>query len=208
MLVIDEAHLLQADQLESVRMLTNHAMDSAAMFACLLVGQPTLRRRLKLGQLAALDQRIAVRYHMTGMTTAETTSYLRHHLACSPSLRMSMLATLSVGTPGHEVPRPAVAGRGWWWTRRRRGGQSVAVASSLIAVRAEDSSAMVLPAAHAASSAVTASLLMARGRPRAWPWIARTASSLKRVSDRPACCRWARMYPPASLRLSAGAGVW
>jgi len=54
--------LLQADQLESVRMLTNHAMDSAAMFACLLVGQPTLRRRLKLGQLAALDQRIAVRY--------------------------------------------------------------------------------------------------------------------------------------------------
>ena len=80
-LVIDEAHLLQADQLESVRMLTNHAMDSAAMFACLLVGQPTLRRRLKLGQLAALDQRIAVRYHITGMTIAETTSYLKHHLA-------------------------------------------------------------------------------------------------------------------------------
>ena len=45
-LVIDEAHLLQADQLESVRMLTNHAMDSAAVFACLLIGQPTLRRRL------------------------------------------------------------------------------------------------------------------------------------------------------------------
>jgi type II secretory pathway predicted ATPase ExeA len=80
-LVIDEAHLLQAGQLESVRMLTNHAMDSAAIFACLLVGQPTLRRRLKLGQLAALDQRIAVRYHITGMTLAETTSYLRHHLA-------------------------------------------------------------------------------------------------------------------------------
>jgi type II secretory pathway predicted ATPase ExeA len=82
-LVIDEAHLLQADQLESVRMLTNHAMDSAAVFACLLIGQPTLRRRLKLGQLAALDQRIAVRYHMTGMTLEETSSYLRHHLALS-----------------------------------------------------------------------------------------------------------------------------
>jgi type II secretory pathway predicted ATPase ExeA len=80
-LVIDEAHLLAHDQLESVRMLTNHAMDSAAIFACLLIGQPTLRRRLKLGQLAALDQRIAVRYHMTGMTPQETTSYLRHHLA-------------------------------------------------------------------------------------------------------------------------------
>jgi type II secretory pathway predicted ATPase ExeA len=82
-LVIDEAHLLQADQLESVRMLTNHAMDSAAIFACLLIGQPTLRRRLKLGQLAALDQRIGVRYQMTGMTLEETSSYLRHHLALS-----------------------------------------------------------------------------------------------------------------------------
>src|ERR1035441_1205342 len=57
--------------------------DSAAIFACLLIGQPTLRRRLKLGQLAALDQRIAVRYHMNGMTLEETSSYLRHHLALS-----------------------------------------------------------------------------------------------------------------------------
>ena len=46
-----------------------------------LAAQPTLRRRLKLGQLAALDQRIAVRYHMTGMTSEETAGYLRHHLA-------------------------------------------------------------------------------------------------------------------------------
>ena len=80
-LVIDEAHMLDTSQLESVRMLTNHDMDSAAIFACLLIGQPTLRRRLKLGQLAALDQRIAVRYHMTGMTGEETAGYLRHHLA-------------------------------------------------------------------------------------------------------------------------------
>jgi type II secretory pathway predicted ATPase ExeA len=78
--VIDEAHLLGHDQLESVRMLTNHDMDSHSPFACLLVGQPTLRRRIKLGVLAALDQRIAVRYHMTGMTLEETSSYLRHHL--------------------------------------------------------------------------------------------------------------------------------
>ena len=46
----------------------------------LLIGQPTLRRKIKLGVLAALDQRIAVRYHMTGMTLEETAGYLRHHL--------------------------------------------------------------------------------------------------------------------------------
>ena len=80
-LVIDEAHLLDHPQLESIRMLTNHDMDSTSPFACLLVGQPTLRRRMKLGVLAALDQRIGLRYAMPPMTGEETNSYLRHHLA-------------------------------------------------------------------------------------------------------------------------------
>ena len=80
-LAIDEAHMLEPGQLEAIRMLTNHDLDSACPLACLLIGQPTLRRRIKLGILAALDQRIAVRYHMTGMTPEETSGYLRHHLA-------------------------------------------------------------------------------------------------------------------------------
>jgi type II secretory pathway predicted ATPase ExeA len=79
--VIDEAHLLEHAQLESIRMLTNHDMDSASPFSCLLVGQPTLRRRMKLGALAALDQRIGLRYTMPPMAPEETGSYLRHHLA-------------------------------------------------------------------------------------------------------------------------------
>jgi type II secretory pathway predicted ATPase ExeA len=79
-LVLDEAHLLNADQLEELRLLTNADMDSHSPFACLLVGQPTLRRRIKLGTFAALDQRIALRYAMTGMTPQETTSYVGHHL--------------------------------------------------------------------------------------------------------------------------------
>src|SRR6185312_763547 len=49
-------------------------------FAAVLVGQPILRRRIKLGTFAALDQRIALRYAMTGMTREETTGYVRHHL--------------------------------------------------------------------------------------------------------------------------------
>jgi type II secretory pathway predicted ATPase ExeA len=78
--IIDEAHLLSAEQLEEVRMLTNHDMDARSPFACLLLGQPTLRRRLKIGTLAALDQRIALRYHLDGMNLGETVSYLAHHL--------------------------------------------------------------------------------------------------------------------------------
>ena len=51
-----EAHLLSADQLEELRLLTNADMDSHAPFACLLIGQPTLRRRIKLGTFAVLTQ--------------------------------------------------------------------------------------------------------------------------------------------------------
>jgi len=79
--VVDEAHLLAADQLEELRLLTNTEMDSHSPFACLLVGQPTLRRRIKLGTFAALDQRIALRFAMPPMTPPETTAYITHHLA-------------------------------------------------------------------------------------------------------------------------------
>jgi type II secretory pathway predicted ATPase ExeA len=80
-LVLDQAHLLDAGQLKELRLLTNADMDSHSPFACLLVGQPTLRRRIKLGTFAALDQRIALRYSMSGMSEAETKTYLTHHLS-------------------------------------------------------------------------------------------------------------------------------
>ena len=79
-LILDEAHLLSYEQLETVRMLTNHAMDQDSPLACLLVDQPTLRRTMKLAVLAALEQRTALRYTMPGMTATETTSYIKHHL--------------------------------------------------------------------------------------------------------------------------------
>jgi type II secretory pathway predicted ATPase ExeA len=41
---IDEAHLLDNQQMEAVRMLTNHQMDSGAPFSAVLIGQPTLRQ--------------------------------------------------------------------------------------------------------------------------------------------------------------------
>lgn len=79
-LVVDEAHLLGCEQLEEVRMLTNHDLDTRSPFACLLLGQPMLRQRIKLGTMAALDQRIGLRYHLDGMDLAETASYIKHHL--------------------------------------------------------------------------------------------------------------------------------
>lgn len=79
-LAIDEAHLLDHDALDLVRMLTSADMDSTSPLACLLIGQPTLKRKMKLGILAALDQRITVRYTMASLTASETASYISHHL--------------------------------------------------------------------------------------------------------------------------------
>ena len=78
-LVIDEAHLLDNHQLEAIRLLTNHDMDSGSPFAVILIGQPSLRHRLRLGVLAALDQRIAVRYSIAGMSGTDTADYIGHH---------------------------------------------------------------------------------------------------------------------------------
>jgi type II secretory pathway predicted ATPase ExeA len=61
--------------------LTNAELDSASPFAGVLLGQPTLASRLRQGMIAALDQRISVRYSLGGMDLAESVAYLRHHLA-------------------------------------------------------------------------------------------------------------------------------
>ncbi|MFH8626022.1 ExeA family protein [Streptomyces vietnamensis] len=72
--------MLSYEQLEAIRMLTNQAMDQDSPLSCLLVGQPALRRTMKLAVLATLEQRTALRYTMPGMTSTETASYIKHHL--------------------------------------------------------------------------------------------------------------------------------
>jgi type II secretory pathway predicted ATPase ExeA len=64
------ARLLQPDQLEELRLMTNAEMDSASPFAGILIGQPTLARQLRMGTFAALDQRIATRYAIKPMDLA------------------------------------------------------------------------------------------------------------------------------------------
>lgn len=52
-------------------------------FAVVLIGQPTLRKRMKHGVLAALDQGIAISYLMPTMSREETSSYIKHHITGS-----------------------------------------------------------------------------------------------------------------------------
>lgn len=67
--------------MEGIRCLSNAGMDQIAPFCLLLLGQPTLRRQLRLGAFAALDQRVGLRYTIAGLDQTETGSYVAHHLA-------------------------------------------------------------------------------------------------------------------------------
>jgi len=83
LVIVDEAHMLDAETLEGLRCLSNTGMDAAAGFSLILLGQPTLRRRLRLGAFTALDQRVALRYSLAGLEATETGRYIAHHLAIS-----------------------------------------------------------------------------------------------------------------------------
>ena len=79
-LVLDEAQLLRHAALEQLPLLLNFDMDSSHYLTLLLVGQPLLRRTLSLQLHEALRQRIAVQYHLEGLTRQELDTYIAYQL--------------------------------------------------------------------------------------------------------------------------------
>jgi general secretion pathway protein A len=80
LLICDEAHLLPHPALEQLPLLLNFDMDSSRYLSLLLIGQPLLRRTLSLQLHEALRQRVAVHYHLEGLTREELDAYLAQQL--------------------------------------------------------------------------------------------------------------------------------
>ncbi len=78
--VFDEAQLLSHPALEQIPLLLNFDMDSSTYLTLLLIGQPLLRRTLSLQHHEALRQRIAVHYHLEGLSRSELDDYIAHQL--------------------------------------------------------------------------------------------------------------------------------
>lgn len=78
--VVDEAHEMSEAMFSELRFILNHNMDSCSLFPLLLVGQPELRKTLRLKKYEATAQRIGMQYHLNAMTKEETYSYIRHHM--------------------------------------------------------------------------------------------------------------------------------
>lgn len=79
-LICDEAQLLRAPALQLLPLLLNFDMDSSHELTLLLVGEPLLRRTLSLQIHEPLRQRIAVQYHLDGLSREELEAYLTHQL--------------------------------------------------------------------------------------------------------------------------------
>ncbi len=81
-------------------------MDALTPFTCILVGQPDLRAQLRLKIFEAIQQRVGLRFHLTGLTEADTADYVAHQCRLAgvdralftPSA-LAVLATQSRGLP-------------------------------------------------------------------------------------------------------------
>src|SRR3989442_1139684 len=77
-------HLLfgvsEGSVLEQLRLLPNLETEHEKLLQILLVGQPELRDMLARPELAQLDQRVTLRWHLKPLAAGETAAYVRHRL--------------------------------------------------------------------------------------------------------------------------------
>lgn len=106
-LVIDEAQSLPQAMIQELRFVLNTAMDAITPFTCILVGQPDLRAVLRLKAFEAIQQRVGLRYHLTGLNETDTVAYVTHHCqqagVARPVFTPSALRLLFLQTQG--LPR-------------------------------------------------------------------------------------------------------
>ena len=108
-LIIDEAQGLPAGMLQELRYVLNTGMDALTPFTCILVGQPDLRATLRLKIFEAIHQRVGLRFHLTGLTEADTAAYVTHQCRRAGVDRVLFTPsalTLLAGRVGGVLPNP------------------------------------------------------------------------------------------------------
>jgi general secretion pathway protein A len=79
-LIVDEAHVLDWDVLEEIRMLSNLENRNGKLLQIVLAGQPELDRKLDAPNLRQLKQRVVLRFTLGPLREAETADYIRSRL--------------------------------------------------------------------------------------------------------------------------------
>ncbi len=92
-LILDEAQALSIELLEQIRLLLNLETDRQKLLRIVLVGQPQLRKLLLDPDLAQLNQRITLRWHLGPLSYRQTVDYVNHRLAIASRGRATDLFT-------------------------------------------------------------------------------------------------------------------
>jgi general secretion pathway protein A len=80
-LIVDEAHNLEWDVLEEIRLLGNLENRQGKLLQIILAGQPELDRKLDTPNLRQLKQRVVLRCSLDPLTPEESASYVSSRLA-------------------------------------------------------------------------------------------------------------------------------
>lgn len=80
-LIVDEAHNLEWDVLEEIRLLGNLENRQGKLLQIILAGQPELDRKLDAPNLRQLKQRIVLRCALNPLTLEQCTAYIETRLA-------------------------------------------------------------------------------------------------------------------------------
>ena len=74
LLIVDEAQVLDQSTFEEIRLLLNFQLNNRFLMTIILIGQPELVQKVK--NIEQLDQRIAIKYHLTPFNFEDTEKYI------------------------------------------------------------------------------------------------------------------------------------
>jgi general secretion pathway protein A len=107
--IIDEAQALEPGVLEQLRLLSNLETERVKLLQIILVGQPELAAILARPELAQLDQRVTLRWHLGPLNAEETGAYVRHRLRLAAAMREAVHFTPAalrlIYRFSHGIPR-------------------------------------------------------------------------------------------------------
>lgn len=78
--IVDEAHRLQPESLEMLRLLSNLETERTKLISLILAGQPELEQTLQLRAMRPLRERIGTWVRLQAMDRAESDAYIQHRI--------------------------------------------------------------------------------------------------------------------------------
>ena len=105
---IDDAHMLNSEVLEQVRLISNLETSKDKLLQLVLIGEPKLSEMLNSNELRQIGQRVSVWYCIGPLTHEETVGYIQHRLTIAskgPPIRFDQKAVRRIFKYSRGIPR-------------------------------------------------------------------------------------------------------